>query len=295
MPLRRGGAVQRKGEAEPVPRTGVTPVARSGHFVPLASEGFARNPPGPAEQTALARALPENSGELPRPGQGLAMRQKALAILGSEEGRVRAAAVFDQGVRATGTVKARECKLTTLSMFAEALGCTLFPLETETLGTILGAMKESGYRSAHTYLHAAKTKLVELRHPVDQSLALWIKGGERSMLRDRGPTKRAATINPEELQAAGAHKLWHTQYSIESGQRDAWASLLVSIWWMLREAETLSLKVKSVLEPHEGVAELRLGATKTDLEGTGKRRCFECTCSKGDLARSLCPSCTLLT
>jgi hypothetical protein len=101
-------------------------------------------------------------------------------------------------------------------------------------------------------------------------------------------------IDPGELAAKEAHVLWEVQRRITSGPMGAWASLVVATWWMLREVELNHLTCGAVfVRVDRSMGELRLGATKTDIEGRGKRRCFMCVCGKGDLPACLCPSCVL--
>jgi len=154
-------------------------------------------------------------------------------------------------------------------------------------------MKMAGYRSTETYLREARVRHVQLRCPLTDDLKLFFRGAERSVVRGRGPVQRAPVVRPEELAAAGVPGSWAVQKAVGNGPRWPWASFVASTWWLLRCIEALALKVGQC-KLNKGIpkmAEIRLGETKADIEGRGKRRCFLCTCGSGP--DPLCPACGL--
>ena len=76
---------------------------------------------------------------------------------------------------------------------------------------------------------------------------------------------------------------------MQCGPAEPWDTFVVACWWMLRGAEVLSLKVAQCSVARE----VRLGCTKMDIEGVGRRRCFLCICPSGAAADGLCPACAL--
>jgi hypothetical protein len=226
--------------------------------------------------------------------QNESLKQKAKSILSTKAGREQAAKVFEEGRLVEGSRTARKSKLETLAYFATEAGIDLFPLSSDTFGMLLGAMKLAGYRSADTYVSAARVRHIELRHPMSDELRQFLRSAERSMQRGVGQPKRAVTIDPIQLALSDCPNRWDAQTSHAHGPYAAWASFVVSVWWLLRGVETIALDLKNISKVEElGLAEIRLGATKTDIKGLGKLRGFVCICSVQGLPTSLCPSCQL--
>ena len=221
----------------------------------------------------------------------VALRQRAIGILGSAPGRMKALAEFNNNVLKESSRKTKESKLETLQLFADAAHISLFPIDPEEFSVILGAMKLAGYKSADTYVSAARVKHIEMKHPMSDDLRHFLRGAERAMQRGVGPISRAPTINPVELANSSMPSDWRVQLHVAGGPRDAWASLVTALWWLLRGIETIELDLKNVANAVlKNTVELRLGATKTDIKGLGKRRVFACICGKGDLPDSFCPA-----
>ena len=150
-------------------------------------------------------------------------------------------------------------------------------------------MDEAGYKSTEMFISAARVRNSELGYVVDEQLRVWLKGAERAVVRDKGPTRKASVVDPETI--AGRMGKHMSQEAIKSGPVEASRSLITACWFMLREIELLSLTIASVIIHHALLkAELRLGSSKTDIEGKGVSRFFSCTC-KGSkrLSPLLCP------
>ena len=224
------------------------------------------------------------------------MQEQVIAMLSTVEGREAAAAALTDGMLAPGTRATKEAKINTLLKFARAADFELFPLTPDTLGPILGAMKKAGYRSIETYLGEARLRHVQLLHPVSEPLKLFFKDAVRSAVRGRGPVKRAPVVVLETLVELRVQEEWSEQVAVAGGPAAPWDAFVVSCWWMLRGAEALALTCGqcSVGLGQGSKAELRLGATKMDIQGTGRRRCFSCICGESGRGRNeLCPACAL--
>ena len=167
-----------------------------------------------------------------------------------------------------------------------ALDVPLYPLEVQSPHKVFGVMLKAGYGPLPSNLSAARVHVTELGCTLQDDLRLWMRGVSRAMNRDQGRTRRAVVFN---LVAVSAGAPLRKDTCSSSGPGLSWTSLLISVWWMLREMETLELIVSSVsARPSELKAELRLGRTKTDVHGTGCRRVFDRTCRTA-LPRDLCP------
>ena len=249
------------------------------------------------ETRPKAPRLGSNSGQQQASQrQAGSLRATALAILRSEEGRTQADATFSANVYSTASRATKESKEKTLRMFAEALGGELLPLQSQTLRTIFGAMRLAGYASAETYVSAARIAHISAGHSLGEDLKLFLRCAERALVRGRGPCAKAATFDICRVAAAGRFADWWSQSEVGRGPQLAWVSLVVGVWWMLRTIELVSLRLSSVrFHTSPRRAELRLGMTKTDIQGVGKSRVYECAClvSGGDLLAEVCPVCVL--
>ena len=127
------------------------------------------------------------------------MRERVRALLKSSEGQREALEAFDRDVLAPKSVRTRQSKLDTLLTFAAEAGVALFPLRRASLGMLVGAMKLAGCKSANSYVSVARVRHVELRYPMSDELRAFLKGAERSAVRNTGPVKRAPVIDPIEL------------------------------------------------------------------------------------------------
>ena len=254
--------------------------------VPPRAAKAARQGAGPGEASSepahVARRLP--------PGAMYA----AAAALVSDPGAIDLATKeFLEGFLAASTRRAEGSKLATLGRLVHvATGDDLFPLSAVKLSKPLAAMKSIGYRSASSYLAAARRRHVALGYAVDEVFRIWLRGAARSLDRGIGPPQRAVVIPVGDL----AQLLPGRPEDRAGRPQRAGAALVISCWWMLREAELLELKVSSAVISEDGhVAELRLGVTKADTAGNGARRPLRCTRGVAGLDHRLCPACLVGT
>ena len=64
---------------------------------------------------------------------------------------------------------------------------------------------------------------------------------------------------------------------------------MTAVWWLLRAVEVTGLCMASVVRrTHARKLELRLGATKSDIEGRASRRLLSCICASS-LPPRMCP------
>ena len=262
--------------------------------ISLVSEGFAVKVRLSGIGGTLVAA--ENGlGDSNEARSNLEKQEQVLLMLGTAQGKEVAAKALVEGMLTTGSRATKAGKLRTLVRFAGTAGYDLFPLTAEKLNPILGAMKVAGYRSADSYLHEARQRHVQLRHPISEDLKLYFKDAVRAIIRGRGPARRAPIVRLEELVDAGTPSSWKEQDSTSSGPAAPWDVFLVACWWMLRGAEVLALKTSqcTVATGERSRAEVRLGITKMDIEGVGRRRCFLCICPTDGAGDLLCPACAL--
>ena len=118
-------------------------------------------------------------------------QEQVIEMLRTAKGKEAAAKALVDGMLTPGSRATKAGRLRTLLKFAEIAGFELFPLTAEKLNPILGAMKLAGYRSADSYLHEARQRHVQLRHPVSDELKLYFKDAVRAVVRGRGPSASA--------------------------------------------------------------------------------------------------------
>jgi hypothetical protein len=90
-------------------------------------------------------------------------------------------------------------KLETLALFAAAINRPLFPLTIDTMARVIGPMKATGYKTAESYLAAARAENEMMGNQTYDQLRQWCRAAERAVIRDAGPRSRAATFKPELL------------------------------------------------------------------------------------------------
>ena len=250
----------------------------SGSFT--ASEGPAISAGKPSVSVAMPASAQSSRSGCRRPR--VSLRQWAIGILGNAQGRMNALAEFSNNVLKESSRKNKESKLETLQLFTDAAQASLFPIDPDEFSVILGAMKLAGYESADTYVSAPRVKHLELKHPMSDDLWHFLRGAKRAKQRGVGPASQAPTIDPAEISNSSMASDWKVQLHVGGGPRDAWASLVTVLWWLLRGIEVIELDLKNVAKAVlKGTVELRHGATKADVKGLGKRRSFVCICGNG--------------
>jgi len=130
---------------------------------------------------------------------------------------------------------------------------------------------------------------IEQGHGIDQQLKLVLQRIRRAAKRGIGPPQRAGCFRVEIL----AEIAWDASTVARGAPADMRDAVLICCWWLLREIEGSSLKMSNVGKVRSGEfgkeVELRLGVTKTHIQGIGKRRRLRCICNEGDKWSKLCP------
>ena len=255
--------------------------------------GFLRSE-GPAAPQGATSQGPEVLAVCPDQSDGTGRSSSLLSaarvIAEDPVAREQAAITFEDNFLTPGSRSSQESKLNTLATLASAAGLQLFPLSLGTLRILGGVLAAAGYASGETYLRCARVRHVQLGFPLPEEIKLWFKGVERSLCRNRGPQKRAATLDPRTLLLEVPTGM--LRISVTPGSAWpvlVWESLVMAIWWMLQHAELAALTGEVLLIfPDTQEAELRLGVTKTDVAGRGCRRRFACCCREG-IPPLLCP------
>ena len=262
----------------------------------LASEALvsssvrAADPKGASEERSAQRGAKHESSVSLAPGVKRGTLAAASAIIADPERAALAQSMFQRAALADTTGPVYDSVLKTLTALAKGAQVDLLPLTIEKVNLFGGAMKLAGYRSIANYLERWRGLHISQGHAWTPALALQFKGAKRAAVRDLGPPSRAAPLRLEEV---GSHASLR-QCRWEQAPRDLGAFVVVGVWWLLREVECAHLVVDAI----EGVCGhgpvmVRLGATKTDIQGRGVSRGHRCLCTEHPTLSSRCPACVL--
>jgi hypothetical protein len=186
---------------------------------------------------------------------------------------------FNRDLYAKGSADVRKSRIATMETIAADVGVTLFPLQEESLVPVLAVLKAAGYRSVDQMLSALHTTHVERGFTTSEHLERFLQRAKASVTRNLGPTKRAGHFDPLEIAT-----LPREQDSIEDAPVHLFSAVGVGFWWLLREIEASALVMKQAAILLDGitgdqVAQISLGATKTDTVGKGVFRRHACVCA----------------
>lgn len=215
----------------------------------------------------------------------------ATAVIGDPARADQARREFREAALAVGTRPVYDSFERTLGALARAGGFALLPLDLEKVDSIGGALRAGGYRSITNYLERYRSLHVAAGGDWSPALAFGFRGALRAAVRGQGPPRRAATLAVAALAAAGGA----VQDDAALGPHEMGAFALVAVWWLLREVEASALTVDAVVDDSSlgGPVALRLGATKTDIQGRGVSRAHRCLCRASPAWARLCPACAL--
>ena len=171
-----------------------------------------------------------------------------------------------------------------LKALAMAGGFCLLPLQITHVNRMGGALRAAGYRSVKTYLSRWRQLHMEAGMPWDPATAAAFRGAMRAAVRGLGPARRAAALQLDVLARLSISGSLRQQ----AGPAEFADFVRVGVWWLLREAEAAGLSVDAVLPGGAGSPiALRLGATKTDIQGRGVTRAHRCICDRSSMAAAL--------
>ncbi len=158
-----------------------------------------------------------------------------------------------------------------------------FSLTPNLVFTVVGVLKQAGYRSAANYLEAAKRVHIERGHSFSIQLKQACRMATRSAKRDLGPSKQAEALSLEAMAAFEDEGLPAPGSPCHPGR-----ACLISAWWLLREIEASHARVAHVvLEADKKVISLKLPNSKTDFMALGTSRSHSCSCRVSQ--PSMCP------
>ncbi len=154
-----------------------------------------------------------------------------------------------------------------------------FPLTPEKLQLAGALLKQGKYRSAAQYLYSLKKADAAQGGCWSTLLAITFRDVKRSCERGLGASRQADALPLGELSRVGAYGGCRLVHATES--------LLIGVWWMLREIELANLAAEDITITAGrgcGVAAVRVSASKTDWRAKGLTRRHGCACPS-----PLCP------
>jgi hypothetical protein len=115
---------------------------------------------------------------------------RAAQVAGSPSKRRAATAELVIGFEANTTKRAKADKLGTWDLLASKAGHAPGAFNTEVVRDVMAVLKKSQYRSAGSYVHAAKARFVDEGNSVSQTLGQYVRKSCRSALRGIGDPKK---------------------------------------------------------------------------------------------------------
>ena len=222
---------------------------------------------------------PKKAGELiPRiePAEGGKLMKEAMQVTRDPRSLERARKDLCKSFSSSSSRRAKEVKRQEVLTLATAVaeGRRPLPLSVDTVEKVAAAMKAAGFKSGPQYLGELRLAHVEAGYELGAWLIRAFRLCQKALERDRGPTRRAPEIRPEQLSRSCLPR---------QNKRCLVAPELAYLWamtWMLREIE-----VRQVLWRHIRVQEenklvtLSIQKSKMDQSGAGVRRTLTC-CGK---------------
>ena len=254
-----------------VPRAKPKPaILNEGFAIPIASSVLSI-PEDPSRGRTDGEALPYRRGDA----------RLAMAAA-SEPASCRR--VLAEGVLAESTKGPVASRLKLWAALAKRSGYPdPFDLSPDSIFTVMGALKQAGYRSAQLYLEAAQAQHIASGLPWTAALQQARRAAIRSCGRFLGNPKQAGGLPlvriPECTSVAplvSGGPMWPAR-----------ATLLAS-WWLLREKEAAQAKrVHICLDETALTVSWRLPSSKTDQAALGAVRTHSCSCTNG--RSPICP------
>ena len=214
-------------------------------------------------------------------------RSVALGLARDPASRNACKQELEQSAFAANAVDPRESRKETWHAIATEAGFEHpFDLTPDLIATVVGILKRAGYRSAEQYLEVAWQEFLEDSEP---SSALWQakKRAIRAAKRGRGPAKQA-----QALPLQGLSSLTRPEPVMASAPCHPGRATLCASWWLTREIEAASAKIKHVSISPERLVSWTLPNSKTDLQALGSTRSHACSCR--DAQDPICPACNLI-
>ena len=202
--------------------------------------------------------------------------RNAIAVMKSKNTMKAAMKEVENDYFANSSRVARTAKRHAVKSILEAAFRAAMPLTPAKLQALAGALRTSGYKSAHTYLVEAKIYHVEKgwnrSHLLDRHFKLCVKAVKRGM----GPAKKAPEVPAD---------LWKSQPLLPDTEGVAGKVRLAAhlfacgVHWMMREIEIAALTSKNVhFEDKNRLVTLVWTESKGDQEGASVSRTLQCLC-----------------
>lgn len=202
--------------------------------------------------------------------------RNAIAVMKSKNTMKAAMKEVENDYFANSSRVARSAKRHAVKSILETAFSTAMPLSPAKLQALAGALRTSGYKSAHTYLVEAKIYHVEKgwkwSHLLDRHFKLCVKAVKRGM----GPAKKAPEV---------AADLWKSQPLLPDSESTSGKVLLAGhlfacgVHWMMREIEIAALTSENVrFEDKNRLVTLVWNESKGDQEGASISRTLQCLC-----------------
>ena len=181
----------------------------------------------------------------------------------------------------------RRSRLRMVRRLLRRAGHRWLPITADAMKDVAAALRK--HRSLANYLCDWRREHVVAGHAWGDGLQALRKDLLRAAARGQGPPRQAQTFGAERLPN---ETIPEEQPMVEHGPHWPRIMLVVSICWLLRDAESGALLgEQATLDPVRREATLNLGPTKTDPQGRGCERTLGCICGKG--IRGPCPYCAL--
>ena len=234
--------------------------------------------------SASARHIPRRRGDHPKVFKyARGNLKRALEIAGNTTGRTQAVRSLMDAYYARNGWAQRKQKLKVWSAIGRAAG-VVNPEQLNPQGVriIMGVLRAARYRSAESYLEAARIAFIRSGNNVSETLALEIRMAVRACRRGRGPAKQAAPLPFPAL----AELPWSELGTHSDGPVNPRHTLLLGAWWLCREIELSELTWQDC-ELTATQATLNFKSSKPDLEAMGEARAHDCMCKH--IGPGFCP------
>ena len=249
--------------------------------------GAAASPP--RQGGGRQRELPGRAGlQQPRPYSRGSLQQ-ALDIAACPYKASAAKEALQQDAYAETSRSSRRSRKQTWETLARAAGFQdPWVLSPDLIDTVVGALREAGYRTPAAYLTVAKQTYVENGGILTDLLKLHLERVGRACKRGRGPDKHSQHLPLMRLRELPAGEApWAT-----GGPLAPRRALVIGSWWLLREVELAGARIGHVSYPAHNLVTLLLPISKADQGALGAERTHMCVCDT-HLGPALCPACAL--
>ena len=204
--------------------------------------------------------------------------RKAISVMKSKKAMQSAMKGVENDYFANSSKVARGAKRHAVKTILETAFPAAMPLTPGKLQALAGALRTSGYKSAHTYLVEAKIFHVEKgwdwTNLLDRHFKLCVKAVRRGL----GPAKKAPEVPAEQWKA---QPLLPDASKGKSKVKLAAHLFACGVHWMMREIEIAALTSKNVIfEDKNRLVTLVWYESKGDQEGATISRTLQCLCQE---------------